>query len=617
MAYSLIWEGLVMPKKSAENNLSRSAVSPIRNSFSKKAIGKKPHLDRLDRLCYRITTMEGDTEILDKILNIHNICYDISKRDLDRIPQQGPVIVMANHPFGAIDSIIQAAVLRKVRPDIKVIANYTLSRIKEIADMFIPVAPFEPGSDAVNFSPMKEALEWLQGGHLLALFPAGEASYIKWKKWKGAEPPWSEVLARLIRESHASVVPALFSGSTNFLFQVAGLIPNRLKTIMLPREMLEKVNKTVEVQFGKVISHSKCAKFDNDPDMVKYLRWRTYLLGHLQGEPPRVELTPPQPETRHHLEPVVAPLDPGTIEREILALPSDQRLLESEKYEVYFAHARQIPTTLREIGRLREFTFRLIGEGTGHAIDLDHFDDYYLHLFVWNVENKDIVGSYRIGRTDLIRKERGIMGLYTHTLFRYRSKFIDQIGPALELGRSFVRSEYQKTFHPLMLLWKGIGQFVIKHPGYKTLFGPVSITSDYESISRYLIAAFFNDYEDRPDMARLVRPRNPLKKTPLKGLKFDAPLALLQNVQDLSELVSDIEKDNKGIPILLKQYLKLGGQTLGFNVDSNFSNALDALIVVDLTQTNRKILERYMGKKEAAFFLSHHRDTLPDGGATN
>ena len=275
--------------------------------------------------------------------------------------------------------------------------------------------------------------------------------------------------------------------------------------------------------------------------------------------------------------------------------------------EAYIARASEIPNVLRELGRLREITFRAAGEGTGKALDLDEFDAHYLHLFVWNPRKQELVGAYRLAHTETVRKQSGARGLYTATLFRYGNPFLDRLGPALELGRSFVRQEYQKGFSPLLLLWKAIGAYVAQHPECKTLFGPVSISNRYQAVSRELIVSFLEKYESLRDWAGLVRNRSALRERFLRGANRPVFPDSGFDIEDLSAVVGEIEQSQTGIPVLLRQYLKLGGKLLSFNVDPKFANALDGLILVDLTKTEPKLLERYFGERNASTFLAFQK----------
>ncbi len=311
--------------------------------------------------------------------------------------------------------------------------------------------------------------------------------------------------------------------------------------------------------------------------------------------PSRSSVRPAAPRPRRRFADGV----PATLlEREIDALPGDACLLDGD-LACFLAPAGAIPKTLEEIGRLREISFRGAGEGTGRSSDLDRFDRHYLHLFVWNRPKKEVVGAYRFAKVDEVRRRFGRRGLYTGTLFEYPDALLDAMGPSLELGRSFVRPEYQTSFAPLLTLWKGITKFVEQNPAYKTLFGPVSISALYQPVCRQLMASFLTRTLAAPDWAALVKPKRPLPalETARDGMDLD----------ELCRVLGDIDAGRPGLPVLLRQYLKLGGRLLGFNVDAAFGDALDGLIVVDLTKTDPKILRRYMGKAESERFLAFHR----------
>jgi putative hemolysin len=282
--------------------------------------------------------------------------------------------------------------------------------------------------------------------------------------------------------------------------------------------------------------------------------------------------------------------------------------LENDEFAVYHARAHEIPNLLQEIGRLRELTFREVGEGTGRPVDLDRFDLYYTHLFLWNKKSREVVGAYRLGDVNSIIQRYGENGLYTATLFHYRHAFLEQITNGLELGRSFIRQEYQKHYAALFFLWKGIGHFVARNPHHKTLFGPVTISNSYKHLSRQLIVSFLRKYNYSHDVAKLVRPRLPIRLTSFKNREIQVFTALVKDIEELSGLISDIESDRKGVPVLLRHYVKLGGKMVGFSIDPSFSNGLDGLIMVDLTKCDERLLKHYMGKEGIAHFLSYHQE---------
>jgi putative hemolysin len=299
----------------------------------------------------------------------------------------------------------------------------------------------------------------------------------------------------------------------------------------------------------------------------------------------------------------------AAVNAELDALPPDQRLVDRGRFQVYWARADQIPWSLQEIGRLRELTFRAVGEGTGRCADVDLFDAFYLHLFVWDAPAGSIAGAYRLGLVDQILARHGRRGLYTHSLFRYRPGMLEALGPAIELGRSFVRAEYQRSFAPLLLLWAGIGRFVERSPQYAVLFGPVSISARYAAASRRLIVDYLSAHRAHPRLAGEVRPRRPFRAgapTAASPATRSAP----ESIDELSRQIAQIEHDGKGVPVLLRQYLQLGGRLLGFNLDPAFADTLDGLILLDLREVDEAVLMRYMGERGAAAFRAHHTLTL-------
>ena len=362
----------------------------------------------------------------------------------------------------------------------------------------------------------------------------------------------------------------------------------------------------VQLKIGRLIPYKNLAMLKDASKLTEYLRFRTYLLGKARVKSPTRQVLKKSHAPVKKMSPIACAVDKGLLAQEVQSLPENQKLLASSRLSVDYARSSQIPMILREIGRLREKTFRLINEGTGNGIDLDRFDNIYVHLFVWNNRAKELVGAYRLGPTLDILPKYGKKGLYTHTLFKYRTHLLLKTGPALELGRTFVRSKYQKDYSPLLLLWKGIGRYIVQNPCYKTLFGAVSISSGYGHYSRQLMAAFLRVNEFSPDLSKMVKPRKPFRQAGVVSLIREKAELYRKDLDELSSWISSIEADGKGIPVLLKQYLKLGGKVLSFNVDRHFSNTLDGLMFVELTQTDQKVLKRYMGKEGFQEFMDYH-----------
>lgn len=578
--------------------------------LAKPALLRLLSLDRL-RDVYRGLPQGLDAPgFIDAVLTALNIDIRASAEELARIPKTGPVVVVANHPFGGLEGLALAKLLLAVRPDARIMANSVLGRVPQLRELLVCVNPFGgPIATSNNARPLRECLTVLKEGGLLAVFPAGAVSSPRLinGRLEVADPVWSATVARLVRKTGATVVPIRFSGRNSLLFQALGLIHPKLRTLMLPREFVNKRGAAVEARIGGAVPFERLARLagsGSDPDarIMRYLRLRTALLRDRPHKPRRLPtLFPPKGQGRQ--EALIPAAHPELLADEIAALPASATLHTSGEFAVIEARAEQIPLGLTEIGRLRELTFRRVGEGTGKACDLDGFDPLYRHLFLWNAEKREIAGAYRIGRTDELLAAKGPAGLYTSTLFVLKSAFFRQIDPALEMGRSFVRPEYQKSYAPLLLLWKGLAQMVVREPRYRVLFGPVSISSDYKHASRRLMAGYFEGNLSHPILSQHVKP-----KTPLRGQTWltRAAKTLVADLDDLLSLIDDIEADRKGIPVLLRQYLKLGGKLLAFNVDKDFSDCLDGLIVVDLLKADRRQLERYMGKEGLAAFQAYH-----------
>lgn len=578
-------------------------VPPVVEGALRNLLG----LGEIERIYADLQSNDTGKAITQRLLDHLRVTCRVAEKDLARVPRRGGLMLVVNHPHGILEGAALASILSQVRGDVKLLANGILANLPELRDLVIAVDPM--GSAArENRTGVRESIEHLARGGMLVVFPAGEVSHFQWSSRSIADSAWNESIARLLavaerRSPGISVVPAYVEGANSIFFQAAGVVHARLRTALLGRELLNKRGKQVNVRIGAPVAVEKLLAIPTNRERIDYLRWRTYLLATRNEYKPLTSAPLLSRTARIRPEqPVAAPADPEACAADVAALPAEALLLESGEYCVYIAGAHQLPALLPEIGRLREIAFRTAGEGTGKARDLDSFDQHYLHLFVWNCRKLEVAGAYRIAKTEELRRT----GLYTATLFSYGDEFLNRLGPALELGRSFVSPEYQKSFGPLLLLWKGIGRFVARNPECKTLFGPVSISNEYHSVSRQLMVSFLERNAWMKDWAGLISSRNPfrpararLPEPSLPGSAFD--------LEDLSAVVSDIDPAQAGVPVLLRQYLKLGGKLLGFNVDPDFAQALDGLIVVDLTKTETKLLERYLGKSEAGEFLAFHR----------
>ena len=548
-------------------------------------------------------TIPAEKKLFSLVGTPFSIDYQVERTDVERIPSSGPVLVIANHPFGAVDGLVLADMLTKRRPDVRIMGNALLGQIPEMRPWLIEADAFGSKANVQGQSPSLQAgLRWLEGGGVLLIFPARAVSHLHFKSRTVMDPPWSTTVATLARRTGATVVPVFFEGRNSALFQIAGFVHPRLRTALLPKETFKRSQSTVALRVGKPIPPAKVQRFSEDKEITEYLRFKTYALANRESVV--------RPRFRRRLPAVVAPIELApaipaeVLTNEVARLPADAKLLEQGPYVVYLARQPQIPAVMREIGHLREKTFRAVGEGTGLALDIDDFDKHYLHLFMWNKDTHEVIGSYRLGVADEILEGQGISGLYTSTLFKFKPGFLDHLNPAIELGRSFIRAEYQRKPLSLALLWRGIGEFLVRNPQYKTLFGPVSISSDYESTSRRLMVEFLGQAcAGDEHLQTMVKAKNPPRGR--VDVEEKAMLkAVADDVNDLSSLIADLESDDKGLPVLIKHYLKLNARLYGFNVDPAFGNCLDGLIVVDLRTTNPKVLKRFMGEAGYSFYAS-------------
>lgn len=582
----------------------RKVVTPI-NGQLEKTLG----ITHLNESYARVQADKSETNFYAKAQRALNISYEVSDEDLTRIPKEGPIIVVTNHPFGGVDGVAFGALLGTVRPDFKVMANYLLAHMKEIEPWLVGVDPFERKSSArFNFAAMKETIRFLRAGGCLGIFPSGTVSHWQWKQRQITDPQWSSNVARLVHKTQATVVPVFFEGRNGWAFQLAGVFHQLLRTILLPREMMKASGSTLRIKVGNAIPYRKLTHYEDNAKLTDYLRLNTYLLKRREESVSKKHFQLPSlPRKANESQPIVDAIEPELLEQEVEALPEEQVLVEHGNFCVYYAFAEQIPNLLDEIGRLREKTFREVGEGTGQPTDLDRFDVYYRHLFMWDRGAQKVVGSYRFGATDEILLTRGQRGLYTTTLFKFKPSFLEKMGPALEMGRSFIASEYQKKHASLLLLWRGIGEYLVRNPRYKILFGPVSISKEYNAVSKDLMVKFLKKERFDPALSSLVKAKNPPRGGPrLRGTEKQALLKAVHNIDDISALVSEIETDQKGIPTLLRHYLKMNGQLLSFNVDEEFGHCVDGLIVVDMSKSDRRLLKSYLGAEGHLSFLKYH-----------
>lgn len=543
-------------------------------------------LKKLERFYNAIEDLR-DLDFVAAVFRNLDLEIEVDPADLANVPKDGPLLFVSNHPYGAIDGLALVHVLGRVRPDLKVMANFLLQQLEPLRDRFIGVNPFEQLTSLSSFQGMRQAMAHVKEGHALAIFPAGEVS--SWRtEIKGvADPRWKTPVIKMAQHVGAPVVPVWFDGANSVLFHMLGMIHPNLRTLALPKEMLRMRGRSVRMRIGKPIAAKDIAAFSSTEQLARYLRAKTYALG--SGVQVKRELFNPLRFPQRPKD-IVEPIPVDRLEREIAGL-NDLRLNSQAEFDLYLAPTGRIPNILREIGRLREATFRVVGEGTNKSIDLDEFDLYYDHLFLWDRERKRLAGAYRIGDGKRIMSRYGKRGFYTYTLFRMDRPMDRVLRRSFELGRSFIAVDYQRQRLPLYMLWRGLLLHITANPDHQYLIGPVSISGTYSRISRSLIMEFVQQHHYDREMAASVRPRNRFKIKPDKVDREALVQASMADLKRMDRLIAEVDPNETSMPVLLKKYLLLNARIIGFNRDPRFNDALDGLMVLDLTKLPERTVE--------------------------
>lgn len=580
----------------------------VKNPLIASAIDRLFGLAELEATYRRMPRGRSASDFVEAALGELELSVDCRASDLERIPAQGPLIVVANHPFGGVEGLLLAQLLGKRRPDLKIVASYLLERIPELRDLFIFVDPWATRQwQGRNARGLLAALRHVRQGGALAIFPAGEVAHYEAGANAVVEMPWHPSIGRMIQAAKAPVLPVFFHGANTPAFHLAGLVHPALRTALLPHELLGKRGRRIDTRIGRPIGARALPKLEPKA-LCAYLRDRTEAL-RFRSSPAASGLAPAR-----GLEPIAEAIDPELVAADIEGLSEDHVLVRQAPFRVIWARAPELPHALLELGRLRELAFRAIGEGTGRTRDLDRFDASYRHLVLWSETSREIVGAYRVGLVDELLAQGGPSQLYSSSLFELHPWFFAQTGASIELGRSFVRTEEQGSPAPLALLWKGLGRIASLHPRYRHLFGPCSISDAYTPLARELMIDFF-ERAHRSDLRHLVRPRVPHRKR-MFGASPSSQLApWISDLRALSSWVSHVEPDEKGVPVLLQHYVRVGGKLLGFSVDPAFC-CVDGFVLVDLLDTPRRTLELFMDEQRTAEFLAHHVSACGAGRTT-
>jgi len=562
---------------------------------------KTLRISKLNKI-YEKHRHKKDIAFLDAILGDFQIEFEIPEEDLNRVPKEGPFITVSNHPLGGIDGILLLKLLVERRPDYKIIANFLLHRIIPLQKYVMPVNPFDNHKDSKSsITGIKNALVHLSKGYPLGIFPAGEVSTFKDGKLK-VDKPWEPGAIKIIKKANVPVIPIYFHAKNSKLFYLLSNINDTLRTAKLPSELLSQKDRVIKVRIGKPISIKEQNGFKSLEDFHQYLRKKTYMLAN-PFEKQHHNIISKNFKIHKEPEPIIDPVDTNLIQEEVKVLDANNSLLfTSKSYRIYLADSHDIPNILREIGRLREITFREIGEGTNKSLDLDRYDNFYKHLFLWDINNKKLVGAYRMGLGQMIFKKHGIEGFYVNELFKIEPELFDMMESTIDMGRAFIIKEYQQKPMPLFLLWKGIIHVTLRYPDHKYLMGGVSISNQFSNFSKSLMIEFMKSHYYDPFIAQYVQPKKEYKvklKVADKDFVFDTTKA---DMNKFDKIIDEIEPGNLRMPVLLKKYVKQNARLVAFNVDPKFNNAVDGLMYIRIADipesTVKPVMEEFQAELE-------------------
>ena len=550
----------------------------------------------------------GGTQFLDAILEHYEIDFEISEEDIKRLPKNGAFITISNHPLGGIDGVLLLKLMLQQRSDFKIIANFLLHRIQPIKQFIMPVNPFENHKDIKSsISGFKNAISHIREGKPLGVFPAGEVSTYKDGKLV-VDKPWEEAALKLIRKAEVPVVPIYFHAKNSGLFYRLSKISDVFRTAKLPSEVTTQKRRPIKVRIGNPISVKAQKEEKTLNDFTELLRKKTYLLANVFEEERLIDKVPTTLKIHKQPKKIASAVRTEVIQGEIEKLrEKDCRLLQSKNYEVFLADADQMPFILKEIGRQREVTFRAIGEGTNKAVDLDEFDPHYHHLFLWDNEDKVIVGAYRMGLGTRIFKASGINGFYLQDLFRFEPELYSMMSKSIEMGRAYIIKEYQLKPMPLFLLWKGIVHTTLRYPEHKYLIGGVSISNQFSNFSKSLMIEFMKSNYWDPYVAQYVHPKKEFKvklKDADKEFVFDEAKA---DLNKFDKLIDEVEPGSLRLPVLIKKYIKQNAKMVAFNVDPLFNNAVDGLMYIKIADLPESTVKPVMEEFQAELERKHER----------
>lgn len=518
-------------------------------------------------------------DFIEKVLEYFDLDYSLISKELENIPPTGRVVIVANHPLGALDALALILMISRVRKDVRVIANDLLSSFKPLDELLLPVDNFAGASPKSNIKRIYDALHKEQA---VIVFPAGEVSRLRPTGVRDVH--WKPGFLQFARRTSSPIVPVYIDARNSPLFYGVSMLSKPLAALLLVREMFRQRKSTIGFRIGEAIPiHSFGESGINHKALVKMLRKHLYRIGQRRPGIFATEKSIAHPESRQALKSELR-------EAEQLGSTADGK-------QIILSDWKADSSFIREIGRLRELSFRKVGEGTGLRRDVDSYDQYYKHLVLWDDETLEIAGAYRFGETGSIVESKGLDGLYTASLFRLDPAFTHYCRQGLELGRSFIQPTFWGS-RALDYLWQGLGAYVRHHPEVRYLFGPVSLSARYPGHARDLIIYYFSHYYG--SQLNLAESYNPYRISISTQQECRKIFSGGDVRADYQELKHQLSLFNLTVPTLYKQYTEFceegGVEFFGFGIDTQFSDCVDGLILVDLSKMKAAKRKRYIGE---------------------
>ena len=561
-------------------------------------------LHKINSIYDRCVANSDEAHFTSSLLYQFRANYHISPSELKRIPTKGPVVLVSNHALGGLDGIMLIHLLQEVRPDFKLMANFILERVTRLKKWFIGVNPFDDNlTSKSSIGGFRQVLRHLENDGLFAVFPAGEVAS-KLKKQVPIDPTWNAATMRLIQRAKVPVVPVYFHARNSPLFYRLAKIHPLLRTARLPAELLTQRHRSIDIRIGKPIAVKDQDNHQSIEDYSSFVRRKLYMLSNIFERKSILKRVPRALNRKNNkVMPIAPAVPPSLLGHEIIALKnSGKSLLVSKDYELFLTSSDLIPNILTEIGRQREITFRAVGEGTNKPLDLDHYDNDYLHLFLWDHKARTLVGAYRLGLGKQLMNAHGISGFYLSELFKFEPEIMYMFNNSIELGRAFVSQTYQQRPMPLFLLWKGIIHATLRYPEYDYLMGSVSISNQFSKFTKSLMIEFMRSHYYDPYLAQYITPKKEFKvklDDADKEFVFDETSA---DLNKFDKLIDEVEPGALRLPVLIKKYIKQNARVASFNVDPLFNNAIDGLMYIKIkdipSSTVKPVLEEFQASLE-------------------